>query len=141
MSNSIGASTIGSGTIPHVSMLRPGSVIPGHPTTAVGYRAGLQTIIVNPEEFLSSPTMKTSGIVLGDGDTQELTTLVSYGTKVDVYNMGGGMVFIGSSSGVDMDTTNTYPIAQGQEKTFNVMAGVPLYATASGAVDVRWAQY
>lgn len=136
----IAASTIGSGTVPHASVLRPGNIIPGY-GPALGYREGVQTVIVNPEEFLSSPTMKTSGVIVSNSGTETLTTLVSYGTKVDVYNLGGGTIFIGSN-GLNPTIFNTYPIVPGKEKTFNIMAGVPLYATASGgSVDVRWAQY
>jgi len=54
---------IGSGTTPYTTSIRKGQIL-NDGSTADGYRRGVNTIVINSEEYLSSPFFKPSGIIL-----------------------------------------------------------------------------
>lgn len=144
----VGHCIIGSGTLPYSSQIRPGVVVPGK-GEANGWRDGMHVIVVNPEEFAASPFFGTSGAVVMDGDTLELTANVSLRRTIQISNFGPGFAILGPDSGVLANDNGWIlpPVERGaiagtnSEITLPLMPNAKVYVLASGHTDLRWLEY
>lgn len=133
---------IGSGTVHNTRAILPSSQR-GYEPNGGGNRAGIQTIVANPEDFLAVDAFAVSGVSIGPA----LTPVRIWGpginslprqVSVRIKNQGPGSVYIGpnataviSPSGYQINpptANNTF-----NEVTLPFMWNVDIWARADGA--------
>ena len=134
----IAYSNLGSGSIPYTSSIRAGEDLGGG-QTAQGYRRGVNVLIMNPEDSVTSPFFRSSGIVLAANQIFDLSGsgLIPYRKSITIKNLGGAPLLIYNN--INIIDEYSYPLYANQEKEFAIMDNCRLYIKASGApADVRW---
>lgn len=122
-----------------------------------GVRTGTQVIIANPEDIVSVPAIRASGISVGTTPLNIINqyshdTLLRRGRKVVIENNGPGDLYIGGTSSVSVGLTGnecgfkliapTAGQVAPQRIELPIMNGCDVWAVASaGATDVRILAY
>lgn len=138
----IAYSHLGSGSIPYTSSIRAGESLGGG-QIAQGYRRGVNTVVINPEEYSSSPFFKPSGVVLAADQVFSLSGsgIIPFRRSIYIYNNTGGTTLLVYDKENVIDEYS-FPIFGQGGKTFPVFAGTDLYVKASGVViDVRFYEH
>jgi len=133
----IAATTIGSGTHPYTTSIRPGESLAGT-DVANGVRTGIQTVLINPEEFVSSPFLNASGISIVSDSIRELQPLISLRRMVEIKNIGPGPIYLRP----DMGFGSGFYVGADEIQKIPVMNNVQIYVKAgAGGAIVYWLEY
>ena len=138
----IAYSHLGSGSIPYTTSIRHGQSL-SDGSTAQGFRRGVNTLCINPEEINSSPFFKPSGVVLASTQVFCLTGsgALPFRRSIYVYNNTPNTVLLAYDRKNVIDEFS-FPIWGSSGKTFPIFAGTDLYVKASGSViDMRWYEH
>lgn len=133
---------IGSGSIPYTSSIRAGESL-SDGSSAQGYRRGINTLCINPEEYSTSPFFKPSGVVLKADQVFSLTGsgVIPFRRSIYVYNNTGNTTLLVYDKENVIDEF-AFPIYGQSGKTFPVFAGTDIYVKASGVgIDLRWYEH
>ena len=138
----IAYSNLGSGSIPYTTSIRTGESL-GDGQIAQGYRRGVNTLCINPEEYNSSPFFKPSGIMLASGQVFDIpgSGIIPFRISIFILNNTPGTVLL-TYDEEDVIDEYAFPIYGGAGKTFPIFAGTSLFVKASGSViDCRWYEH
>ena len=138
----------GSGIVPSIVGIRSGRDL-GNGETTRGYLIGTNVVVVNPEDYVSSPILGCSGISLANGEVSALPTIFNVYSQVgavhrraiNIYHVGPAPYLLVYNN-INVIDQYGWPITAGSSKEFKLMDNVTLYVKASGAeTDVRWYEY
>ena len=138
----IAYSHLGSGSIPYTTSIRHGQSL-SDGSTAQGFRRGVNTLCINPEEINSSPFFKPSGVVLAIDQVFNIpgSSIIPFRRSIFVLNNTPGTVLLAYDEENVIDEY-AFPIYGGAGKTFPIFAGTQLFVKASGVVvDVRFYEH
>ena len=156
------ASLMGSGTIPYtLGILHTtlggtlGGSLAAGASDGRGIRTGTQVAISNPEDIVSVPAIRASGITVGTSPVNILNqishdVLLKRGRMVEIINLGPGNVAIGGTSSVTIGLAGesgffliapTAGQVPPQSVKLPIMNGCDVWAIASAASDVRMLVY
>jgi hypothetical protein len=116
-----------------------------------GIRRGTQVIVANPEDIVSAPAFRCSGITVGTtpvniSNAISRAALLKRTTRVIIENVGGGDLYIGGTANVNASLAGeagfklinpTAGAVPPQTLPLPVMEGADIWAVASAATDVR----
>jgi hypothetical protein len=135
------ATTVGSGTIPHVGYgpahsLTPGSYPGAHSKNELRTRVGDGAVILNPEDFSVSIGLRTSAITVGTSATPLPSNPMEYRRALVVHNNGASTVYLGDEN---VTVNSGLPLAAGEKIAFDIQGNpnVVVYAISGGSVNVR----
>lgn len=153
---SITPALMGSGTIPYTAGIlntTRGGIISGVASLGRGERTGDQSIIGNPEDFVSAPSFMCSGLTVGTAVAVEIwaptihETLLRRRRMIKIQNLGTGDLYIGHTSAVNSALGGPEPGFKLEAPGANnestmldlpLMGGASVYGIATGAsCDVR----
>lgn len=135
------ASTIGSGTLPHVGhgpthSLSAGAYPVPSQRESLRTRRGDGTIILNPEDFSVSIGLRSQAITITAAATPLPANPLENRRALVIHNVGSATVYIGNST---VTIANGLPLLSGEKIAFDIQ-GVPnvsVYAITAGSVEVR----
>lgn len=136
------ATTIGSGTIPHVSDgphhgITPGTFPVPNQRDALRTRRGEGTIVLNPEDFSVSIGLRSSAVSVTTSATPLPTTPLEFRRALVIHNSGSSTVFLGGSI---VTAATGLPLLAGEKISFDIQnnQNVEVFAIVStGTVEVR----
>lgn len=134
-------STVGSGTIPHLSHgpahdLPQGAYPGAHSKNELRTRVGDGVVVLNCEDFSVSIGLRTLAVVVGTSATPLPLNPLEYRRALVVHNNGGNVIFIGDSS---VTTSNGLPLVAGEKISFDIQnnPNVVVYGVAGADTDIR----
>ncbi len=156
------ATLMGSGTIPYTLGILH-TTLGGTLTQSLsagasdgrGVRTAVQVAVANPEDIVSVPAIRSSGITVGTSPVNILNQvshdiLLKRGRMVEIINLGPGNVAIGGTSAVTTTLQGesgffliapTAGVVPPQRVKIPIMNGCDVWAVASAASDVRMLVY
>jgi len=135
------ATTIGSGTIPHIQR-GPVHNLPEGAYPVPDQRSSLRTrraeavAVINPEDFSVSIGLRSSAITVTTAATALPINPLEYRRALVVHNNSASTIFLGGSS---VTVADGLPLLTGEKIAFDIQnnPNVVVYAVAGSSVNVR----
>jgi hypothetical protein len=135
------ATSIGSGTVPHIQRgpihnLPEGAYPVPDQRNALKTRRGDGAIILNPEDFSVNIGLTTQAITVSTSAVPLPTNPLEYRRALVVHNAGSVDVFLGDST---VTVSTGLPLAAGEKIAFDIQGNpnVEVYAICATSSDVR----
>lgn len=135
------ATSIGSGTIPHIQSgpvhnLSNGTFPVANQRNTLKTRRGDGAVILNPEDFSVSINLRSQSISVTTSATSLPSNPLEYRRALVIHNNSSATIFLGGSS---VTVGNGLPLLAGEKIAFDVAGNpnVTVYAIAGSTVEVR----
>lgn len=135
------ATSIGSGTVPHVAHgpahnLPDGSYPISSQRDSLRTRRGDGAIILNPEDFSVSIGLRVQAITVAGVAIPLPSNPLEFRRALVVHNNGSSVIYLGASN---VTTSNGLPLAAGEKIAFDIQGNpnVVVYAISASSVNVR----
>jgi hypothetical protein len=141
MSNHEYATSIGSGTVPHVQSgpvhnLADGAYPVPDQRTSLKTRRGDGAVILNPEDFSVGIGLRAAAITVSTSAVPLPADPLEFRRALVVHNNGSVTVYLGQAG---VTVSNGLPLTAGEKIAFDIQnnPNVVVYAVAASSVDVR----
>lgn len=135
------ATTIGSGTVPHVQtgpahgLTQGVAPIPSQ-RDSLRTRRGDGTVILNPEDFSVNVGLVSQAVTVGGSATPLPASPQEFRRALVVHNNSAITIFLGDST---VTTSTGLPVAAGEKISFDIQGNpnVVIYAVSGSSANVR----